>query len=58
MGELIELAESLRWALCKAAKLRWKTGEPIGAEEEEAWCRLYRAEESIREFEREMAREI
>lgn len=60
MGELIELAESLRSVLEELARERRRDGggwRMPSQEENTAWCRLYRAEESIREFDREMAKE-
>lgn len=58
MGELIELAESLRAVLEELARERskGKYRRHVSQEENTAWCRLYRVEESIREYEREMAR--
>lgn len=57
MGELIELAESLRSVLEELARSRRSEGgawRMPSQEENTAWCRLYRAEGSIREFDAEM----
>jgi hypothetical protein len=58
MGELIELTESLRWALESIKKLQ--RGEKVSSNtlsEVHAWGRLYRAEEEIKQFELDMAAE-
>jgi hypothetical protein len=58
MNELIEMAESLRWAM-EAVKTLQRGGRvPANTlAEVHAWGRLYRAEEGIKQFELDMAAE-